>query len=277
MKAQIFLCVIALSLLAPGCVSTGAVRPLGSAAPESREEARESIASPRIFPDGVRLVYLMAWNGIPVGSITAESGDTIEYRGRRAYVVKITTESNRFLSGIYRVEDIYISYIDTETMTSLRYEADRKEGRYRKHVIVEYDMDKLEATYTNLVDGSVKTCAIEREVQDPVSAMCYFMTMPVKRGERVKITVNLNEKNYGLYGDVESLDLITLSALGCFPAFKVRPCAELDGREVRKGRAWMYFAADGTRYPLYGVVVIPFGKVTATLREINRSDKGRAI
>ena len=220
------------------------------------------------FPVRKRLTYLMAWNGIPVGSIIAESGDSIDYKGHDVYIMKLVTRSNKFLSKIYNVEDTYTSYVDARTMTSRRYEADRKEGNYRKHVIVEYDFSNMEAIYTNLTDGSVKTCAITENVQDPLSAICYFMTLPVSLGNKINITINLNEKNYELFAEVESLDCVKLPQLGLFPAFKIRPYAELKNKRVKKGKAWVYIAADMTKYPLYGVVLIPFGKVTATLKKV---------
>ena len=139
--------IIVVSLLAVlacyGCARTGAVRSLASAPEMPEAETPVEIQRPREFPTRKKLIFNMAWNRIPVGRIIAESGDIINYRGRDVYVVTLFTESNRFLSRIYRIEDTFTSYIDTVTMTSRRYEADRKEGTYRKHVIVEYDLEKF--------------------------------------------------------------------------------------------------------------------------------------
>ena len=212
-----------------------------------------------------KLIYHLAWNGIPVGSVTVKSGDVREYKGRKAYTLSLVTESNKFLSRIYRVEDSYLSYVATDTMSSLRYEANRKEGNYRKHVIVEYDFEKMEAVYTSITDGSVKRCPIYKDPQDPVSAICYFLASPITIGDAVKIIVNLNEKNYVVYAKVGELRKIKVPAMEERGCFKVTPCAELDGKEVTRGRAWAYISADRDRYPLYGVVRIPFGTVTATL------------
>lgn len=251
-----------------GCASTGKVTEIKTTGDISEEKVIDDMLAKPSFHTRKRLTYLMAWNGIPVGKITAESGDITKYRGRDVYAMKVVTESNKFLSKIYRVEDTYTSYVDTQTMSSLRYEANRREGTYRKHVIVEYDFDKMEAIYTSLTNGSVKRCSIEENVQDPVSASCYFMTLPVKPGDKVDITINLNEKNYKMYGKIEDVGIVKLHRLGSFPAFRVRPYAELKGERVEKGKAWMYFSADKDRYPLYGVVLIPFGRVTATLVSI---------
>lgn len=266
-NVQLVILLILLFLTA-GCASTGAVKTISSTGDVTEETVAKAIQEVPDVQVKKRLIYLMAWNNIPVGRIIAESGEIIEYKGRKAHKVTLLTESNKFLSKIYRVEDKYTSYIDTESMTSLHYEADRKEGNYRKHLVVEYDFEGMEAVYTNLTDGSVKRCSIETNVQDPLSTVFYFMALPLKVGEEVAITVNLNEKNYKLFGKVEDISMIKLRDLGEIPAFKIRPYAEVSGKRVKKGRVWMYFAADKRRFPLYGVVSIPFGKVTATLRSV---------
>ncbi len=267
-KIQVILAFLLAIGLCQGCANTGSVKRLKKTGEFSEENVSVSMKTPPEFHSNKRFIYLIAWNGIPVGRIVTEVKGIIRYKERDVYEVVLVTESNKFLSKIYRVEDTYTSYVDVMNMTSRRYEADRKEGNYRKHLVVEYDFDEREAIYTNLTDGSVNRYPIKDNVQDPLSAMCYFMTLPVSLGDKIEIIVNLNGKNYDLYGQVESIDMIKLPEIGSFPAFKIRPYALLKGKEVKKGKGWMYFSADKDRLPLYGVVRIPFGKVTATLRTV---------
>lgn len=224
--------------------------------------------SPGDFPVNKRMVYHIHWNGIPVGSVTAESGEISEYRGKKVYTLKLVTESNRFLSAIYRVEDTYYSLVDKDTMTSLRYEADRKEGSYRKHVIVEYDFDKMEAVYTSITDGSVKRCPIPRWPQDPMSAICYFMSVPAVSGDEVCLVVTTNEKNYSVCAGVGEERKMKIPAMAHSQVRKVTLKVYHEGKEFKKGKAWAYISADSNRYPVYGAVSIPFGIVTAVLVKV---------
>jgi hypothetical protein len=264
--------IISLLLLVPGCARTAVVLPVEY----KQAEHTGTAGTDHIVPDLHRasfhvkkkLVYGLAWNGIPVGYVTVESGDISRYEGTEVYNLKLVAESNKFLSRIYRVEDTYISYIDVRTMSSLRHEADRKEGRYRKHIIVEYDTENLEAVYTSLTNGSVNKSPITKYPQDPLSAVCYFMTCPLKTGETVNITVNLNEKNYDVDVSIGEKQMVRVPAFDERLCFKATPRVELGGKEVTKGRAWGYVSADSDRYPVYGVVRIPFGKVTATLVKV---------
>ena len=104
-----------------GCANVGVIRPLKHVGDISEGKIAASMSARPQFHSRKRLTYLMAWNGIPIGSIVAEVGEAREYRGRDVYPVTLVTRSNKFLSKIYNVEDKYVSYIDAETMTSRRY------------------------------------------------------------------------------------------------------------------------------------------------------------
>ena len=275
---QTICCALMISILVAGCASTGKVRELKKADEDLLATAIKQMAEDttvNIDPKGLpeeyvkqQFEYLMAWNGIPVGYIHAEIGEIIDYKEWKVRVVRLRTESNKYLSKIYRVEDNYTSYVDVKTGVSRYYEADRREGNYRKHVVVEYDFTKLEATYTSITDSSVKKCKIREDVQDPLSTILQFMKLPIKVGEEVLIVVNLNEKNYDLFAKIEKLDKIKLPRLGSFTGFRVRPYALHKGEEYKRGSGYLYFDTSRKRWPLYGVVWIPFGKVTATLRSV---------
>jgi len=94
--------------------------------------------------------------------------------------------------------------------------------------------------------------------------------MPINVGEKINLTVHMNENNYELFGKVEKIKMVKLPLLGLYPAFKIQPYAELNNDRVKKGKAWMYFSADDDRYPLYGGVSIPFGRVLATMKTIEK-------
>ena len=155
---------------------------------------------------------------------------------------------------------------------SRHYTATRREGRYKKDLVVNYDFEKLIAYHKNLRDKSVKTCPIEENLQDPVSAAYYFRTIPIEVGETKKIIVNLNEKNYEVFGKIKKVATIDLKDIGKFNAFLIKPYAILNGERLKKATAWGYFSADEKRLGLYIVIKvlsIPFvGEVSATLENV---------
>ena len=139
LRTQFLILIVAASLCFASPAGAGGVEQVRRNDVKTKEEVTAALAVKRDFIVNERLVFKIAWNGIPVGSVTAESKPGGEYKGYKVYDVRVRTDSNKFLSAVYRVEDLYISFVDVSDMTSRRFEADRKEGNYRKHVIVEYD------------------------------------------------------------------------------------------------------------------------------------------
>jgi len=267
MKKRIFI-ILMLVVFTAGCAKTARIR-----RPSVNKVVSEEIASPApSLTVGERFTYLIAWKGVPVGTATTTIEGLTTFKGYEVYKIVVTVKTNDFLSKLYKIEDTFISYMDKDKLISRHYETVQREGNYRKSLVVDYDFQKYIATYKNLKDGSVKTCPIEKNVQDPVSAAYFFRTVPVKVGDKIKITVNLNEKNYDLFGNVEKRASITLSELGTFDAFLIRPYVKLKGKRQRRASVWGYFSADKKRLGLFWVLKvleIPWiGEVTATLKKV---------
>ena len=267
MKRRIFIILLLLAFTA-GCARTARIT-----RPSIGEKFSEEIAEPKkLFTVGERFTYLTAWKGIPVGTATATIEELTTFEGYEVYKIVVVAKTNDFLSKIYKVDDTFISYMDKDKLISRHYETVQREGNYKKDLVVNYDFQKNIATYKNLRDGSVKTCPIEKNVQDPVSAAYYCRTIPISVGDKIKITVNLNEENYEVFGNIEKRARITLSEIGTFDAFLIKPYVKLDGKRQRRASAWGYFSADEKRLCLYGVIKvleIPWiGEISATLKKV---------
>jgi hypothetical protein len=221
---------------------------------------------------GEKLTFVAAWKGIPVGRATATVEKITTFKEYEVYKVVVVARTNAVLSKLFRVEDTFTSYIDTDRLISRGYESIIREGRYKKDAVVDYDFQKSVATYRNLLDGSVKYAPIEKDVQDPISAAYLFRTMPVRTGDEIKIIVNLNEKNYEVIANVNERVRIDTPKLGKFEAFLIKPYVKLEGKRQKRGKSWGYLSTDEKRLcPYFAVKVleIPWiGTVTATLEKV---------
>lgn len=267
MKKRIFV-ILALLAFVSGCAKTARI-----GRPSIGEMASQEIAEPESsFTVGERFTYLIAWKGIPVGTATATIEALTTFKEYEVYKIVVTVKTNDFLSKLFRVEDRFTSYMDKDALISRHYEAVQREGKYRKNLVVDYDFQKYIATYKNLKDGSVKVSPIEKNVQDPVSAAYFFRTVPVRIGDEIKITVNLNEKNYDIFADIDKSATITLPEMGTFDAFLIRPYVKLKGKRERRANVWGYLSGDKNRLPLLWVLKvleIPWiGEVTAALKKV---------
>ena len=221
------------------------------------------------LPENEYLKYTVRWLGVPVGYITASIKGIKIIHNRRAYLLEVVVKTNAFCSAIYKIDDRFVSYMDVAGKYSLRHEVYRREGRYKKDAITDFDQVAHKAHFKNFLDGSEKDFDIPPNVQDTLSACYYFRLLPVNIDKKIEYAVCNNEAIYKLFGVIESKDFIKVPRLGKKKAFFMQPYVKLKNEKVRKGRASGYFSTDSKRLPLLAVVRAPIlTKVTASLSKI---------
>ena len=236
----------------------------------TRKTAEEIIIKPasRKLPEYEELTYSVKWLGFPVGTVTARISGIKKIQGRDAYELEIIARTNVFLSHIYPVNDRYVSYVDTENLYTLRHEVYRREGRYKKDAVTDFDQVAHKAYFKNFLDKSEKTIDIPPAVQDPVSMAYFFRTVPLEIGQKKEFCVYNNEATYLLYGVADRKDFVRIPKRGPQEAFHIQPYAKLKGQLVKKGKASGYFSCDEKRIPLIGIVKGPvFTEVVAYLEK----------
>ncbi len=216
------------------------------------------------------LTFNVQWLGISVGNITTSVKAIQNINGREAYVLEATFQSNAFLSAIYKIEDRYVSYMDVERLYTLRNEVYRRDGKYKKDAITEFDQDKHIAHFQNFIDNSRKDFQVPEGVHDALSAFYYFMLVPLKLQEKIELPVCNNEANYQLLGMVESIMMTKTPGAGERKAFLIQPYARLKGEKVQKGNLKAYFSCDKRRIPLLAVLRGPvFTEVSVALTAVS--------
>jgi len=274
MKKQIFVfAVLAPVIFTSGCAGTAKI----CHGKTRKSISQKSVASEASFIVGEKFTYLAAWKGIPVGSATVTLEELTIVNGFEVYKIVVRAQTNKFLSRIFKVDDVFTSYMDKDKLVSRRYEGLIREGNYRKNLIVNYDDKKNLAVYRNLTDGSTKTCLTLENVRDPICAAYFFRTIPLKTGDQVQMAVNLCENNYELIGNIMKTADVDLAGLGRFNAFLVEPYIKLKGKLQKRATARGYISADKKRLGLFmvlRVLEIPWiGEVTATLKKVEYVNK----
>ena len=221
------------------------------------------------LPESETLTFHVQWLGMAAGDITISVKGVKNINGRDAYVLEAIFKSSGILSAIYKIEDRYVSYMDVEKLYTLRHEVYRREGKFKKDAITEFDQVNHKARFKNFVDNSEKTFDIPADVQDTLSALYYFMLVPLKGGGKTEFSVSSNEANYELLGVVESRAFIKTPGLGEKRAFLIQPYAKLKGEKVEKGNLKAYFSCDKRRFPLLVILQGPiFTEVTLVLEKV---------
>jgi hypothetical protein len=239
--------------------------------PRTKQAAGGPILKPPLsrLPEYEKLIYKVRWLGVSVGDITASIKGIKKIGNRDAYEVEVIAKTNDFCSSIYKIDDRFISYIDTQNLYTLRHEVYRREGRYKKDAITEFDQINHKAYFKNLLDKTEKVFDIPVGVQDTLSACYYFRLLPIKLREKIEYYVCNNEENYKLFGLVKAIESIRVPKLGKQDVFFIQPYAKLKGADVKKGRVSGYFSCDEKRIPILAVVRAPmFTEVTVSLYKI---------
>ena len=233
---------------------------------KKQETAAPLVQSLQTIPVGESLVYEVSWMGVPVGLGRLEVKGKETLGARAAYHVVAIAETNDFLSRIYPVHDEVHSWIDAETLQSLRFGKKISEGRYRAEEIVRYDASRRKGVQESAKNGSRKEFDIAVPVQDVLSAFCWARRQTLVPGVFLKTTVNNGGKDYELEIAVLGRQAKEMRGRGVVDTILIEPKTRLKGILDKRGRVWVYLKNDASRIPVLVLFKTPFGPVVGALK-----------
>ncbi len=71
---------------------------------------------------GENLIYTVRWMGFKIGTASLQVKEMINKNGRDVYHVIAKAQTRGLFPKVYKVEDVFESYIDKETFLPIRYE-----------------------------------------------------------------------------------------------------------------------------------------------------------
>ncbi len=206
------------------------------------------------FVVGEELVYGAKFGILPAGTarMRVEGIDTI--RGRSAYHVVFALEGG---IPLFRVQDKYESWIDVQTLSSLRYRVAISEGRYHRNTTYEF--------FPELAQYQKNDEAPEPSVSNPLDDGSFIYAVRVT-GVRVGDTIR-NERYFQPNKNPVVLtglreDTVTVGA-GTFATTVVRPTIKTTGIFSENGDAQVWFTNDSRRIPV--LVKSHFSRFSITL------------
>ena len=212
------------------------------AQPSAAERDSVTLHAARVpFVVGEELLFRATFGKLPAGTARMRVAGIDTVRGHAAYHVTFVIDGGILF---FRVHDSYESWIDVESLSSLRYSQRISEGRYHRNTTYELfpetamyqrDSEPLQPSVTNpLDDGSfvyaVRVLALH--VGDTVRTDRYFVP----------------EKNPVVLTGLRE-DTVTVGA-GTYPAIVVHPSIKTNGIFSENGHAEIWFSNDARRLPL---------------------------
>jgi hypothetical protein len=235
--------------LAVACALSLLLVPLGVSAAQA----------PVPFAVGEELVYRATFGKLRAGTARMRVEGIETVRGRPAYHVVFTIEGG---IPFFRVRDRYESWIDVETLSSLRHRQQISEGRYRRTTTYEIyperaayqkNDDSLTASVHNPLDDGSFIYAVRAagvEVGETRRDDRYF------RPDRNPVVLT------GLHRDT-----VTVPA-GSYATVVVAPSIRTKGIFSEGGEARVWFSDDDRRYPVQVKSKFAGFSLTLTLQSV---------
>jgi hypothetical protein len=206
------------------------------------------------FAVGEELTYRATFGGIPAGTARMRVDGIEMVRGRPAYHVVFSVDGG---VPLFRVHDRYESWIDVETLASLRHRQEISEGRYKR--TTSYEIYPERAEYQKQGDS------VRASVSNPLDDGSFIYAV---RAAGVRVGETRRDDRYfrpdrnpvvltGLRQDTVSV------GAGTFAATVVRPTIKTSGIFSEDGQAQVWFTDDASRYPVQ--VKAKFAKFSLTL------------
>jgi len=217
----------------------------------------------KAFGTGERLVFDISYGLITAGEaiLAIPAVDTIH--GRAAYRVQVNVNSLPSFSWIYRVEDVYRTFIDVDALTTHRFEQHIREGSYSRDFVATFDQIR------NIAHVGDLTYPIPPYVHDIMSAFYYTRTIDFggwKTGDTFTVQNFYKDKTYDLTVKFLGRQEQEVGA-GTFRTIVVEPLVREGGLFKSEGRIVVWLSDDDLKLPIRVNATIVLGSIDVELRE----------
>ncbi len=198
---------------------------------------------------GEQIDFTVYYNvaGIYVNAGSAVFSNKLEkLNGRPVFHITGSGRSNAKYDWIFKVRDVYETYIDTMTMQPLLFSRDVHEGSTRKKELVHFDHEKQTAT-TDQKIFKFPLCT-----QDVLSAVYLARNLDFKKykkGDKIPFTMFLENEVHNLYIRFMGYETVE-TRYGKFKAIKFKPLL-MEGTIFSGGeKMTVWVTDDGNRIPV---------------------------
>jgi Protein of unknown function (DUF3108) len=213
--------------------------------------------------------FSIDWNGLNGGHSLMQVQNVQRVGDHRAYRIVSKTQSNSFVSKFYKVRDRAESYIDAESLYSVRFVKHLREGGYKQDLDVRFDQAEHKAIYDN-----GQTFDVPPHVQDVLSAFYYVRSQPLPTGAVLSVPTHDNKKSYAMEVHVLRRERVQVPA-GKFDCVVVEPMLKSEGVFKSQGSILVWLTDDARRIPVLVKSKVPIGSISVSLTGMRLAFTGR--
>jgi hypothetical protein len=150
------------------------------------------------FKGGEWLRYKMSYSGfLRAGTAILEVEETV-LNGNKVFYTKGSGWTSGLIKWFFKVEDVYESYFDKDTIKPYVFKRKIDEGGYKKHRITNFDYNANKAYVQDFLKQKDTTIPFSN-VQDILSSFYYLRNQDVKglkRGDEIAIDMFMDSQVY---------------------------------------------------------------------------------
>ncbi len=212
------------------------------------------------FGPGERMEYDVKFGAIRVGQAHMEVVALDNLRGRPAWHTAFWVQGGNFL---YRVNDVYESWMDAETLSSLRFVQELEEGG--KDIERRFEIYPERAIF---VQTSKKPPKEEKSVSQPLddgSFLYFIRTIPLEVGQTYSFDRYFRPDRNPVRIRVLRKERVKVPA-GTFDAIVIQPMIKTKGIFSENGHAEIWLSDDDKRIMLQLKSKLSFGSLNLYLK-----------
>ncbi len=215
------------------------------------------------FGVGERLTFDVSYGFITAGEAVMAIPSYAEIMGRRCYRVEFTVNSLPSFNWIYKVQDLYLTFIDAQSIAPLRFEQHIREGSYARDFSADFDQAN------HVANTSEGQHPIPPSVHDIMSAFYYFRVLDLraaKTGDIIELHNFYKDTTYDLGVRILGRQELEVEA-GTFNTIVVEPLVKEGGLFKSEGRIVIWLSDDDLKIPVRVNTKVVIGSIDTELRE----------
>ena len=202
------------------------------------------------FYPGEKLTYEGKWGIIPAGEVTLEVLPKETINGVETYHFAMITKTNAAVDLLYKIRERQDSYVDADMTHSVLYKK-RTESEHPRDVVINFNWEKLEATYTNFGKNAAPVHILPGSF-DPLALFFILRLQDLTENSVIEIPITDGNTNIRVKATIGKKDLIEIKGK-MYNSVEVTPDMEQLENVVKKSenpqlRIW--FSADEKKIPL---------------------------
>jgi hypothetical protein len=252
--ATLFSAVAVSAQTAPAVAGT----PVAGTTPAAATQAADPIQVP--FSVGELAQYDVKFGALKVGSASTLVKDVDMIRGIPAWHTVFRLEGGTFF---YRVNDVFESWIDCNTFSSLRFYQTQQEGSSERRK--RYEIYPSAGTYTELDKDPPREHAGVKDPLDDGSFLFFVRTLPLEVGHTYESSRYFRPESNPIRVRVVRKETIEVPA-GKFDCIVLEPVIKTQGIFSANGRAEVWVSDDSRHLVVQLKSRLSFGSINLYLR-----------